>query len=95
MGDDVGRSTLRDKGQITLPLTIRKALHVSAGDEVEFQVVEGGAVLMRGLKLIPADQAWFWTDSWQSGEAEATRDIIEGRTEVFKDDDSFLASLDD
>ena len=25
------------------------------------------------------DQAWFWTPSWQAGEAEADRDIAEGR----------------
>ena len=26
----------------------------------------------------PDDQAWFWTPSWQAGEAEADRDIAEG-----------------
>ncbi len=25
------------------------------------------------------DQAWFWTPSWQAGEAEADRDIAAGR----------------
>ena len=25
------------------------------------------------------DQAWFWTPSWQEGEAEADRDIAAGR----------------
>ena len=24
------------------------------------------------------DQSWFWTEEWQAGEAEATRDIEEG-----------------
>lgn len=87
---DVRRSTLREKGQLTLPTEVRAALHINAGDEIEFQVVEGGQVLMRGLKMIPADQAWFWTDSWQKGEQEATREIREGRVETFKDDESFL-----
>ena len=27
----------------------------------------------------PDDQSWFWTPSWQAGEAEADRDIAEGR----------------
>lgn len=94
MAEELGRGTLRGKGQITLPSEVRRALNVSTGDAVEFQIAEGGAVMMRGLKLIPADQAWFWTESWQSGEEEATRDIREGRTEVCKDDASFLDSLD-
>jgi antitoxin PrlF len=87
---DVRRSTLREKGQLTLPSEVRRALHIDAGDEIEFQVVEGGQVLMRGLKMIPADQAWFWTDSWQKGEHEATREIQAGRVETFKDEESFL-----
>jgi antitoxin PrlF len=95
MAEGTDRSTLRDKGQVTLPKDVRDALHVETGDEIEFQVVGSGAVMMRGLKLIPADQAWFWTESWQLGEEQATRDIIEGRVETFKDSDSFLASLDD
>lgn len=93
MKTDTERSTLRAKGQLTLPSGVRDALHVDQGDDVEFEIVDGG-VLMRGLKLIPADQAWFWTESWQAGEEQASRDIEAGRTEVFKDDESFLASLD-
>jgi antitoxin PrlF len=89
----VRRSTLREKGQLTLPLEVRQALRVEAGDEIEFQVVEGGQILIRGLKMIPADQAWFWADSWQKGEQEASRDIRAGRVETFKDDESFLAFI--
>lgn len=38
-------------------------------------------------------QDWFWTRSWQLGEAEASSDIANGRTEVFESDEAFLASL--
>jgi antitoxin PrlF len=88
--DETRRSTLREKGQLTLPLDIRAALRIDPGDEVEFQVLAGGEVVLRGLKMIPADQAWFWTDSWQKGEREASADIAQGRLETFKDDESFL-----
>jgi len=30
-------------------------------------------------KLIDADQAWFWTRDWQTGEREAEEDIRAGR----------------
>lgn len=89
------RSTLRDKGQLTLPPEVRSALGVGRGDEIEFTVLGPGEVVMRGLKMIPADQAWFWTESWQRGEREATADIAAGRVETFKDDEPFLASLGD
>jgi antitoxin PrlF len=88
------RTTLRAKGQLTLPKDVRDALHVDAGDQIEFEVVEPGVVLVRGLKLIRADQAWFWTESWQRGEAAASADIEQGRVETFRDGDSFLDSFE-
>ena len=86
----MGRSTLREKGQLTLPAKVRDALKVRSGDEIEFEVLSSGTVVMRGLKMIPADQAWFWTESWQRGEREASNDIEAGRVETFKDSESFL-----
>jgi antitoxin PrlF len=35
-------STLTSKGQITLPLAVRKALALDAGDQVDFVEAEGG-----------------------------------------------------
>jgi antitoxin PrlF len=94
MSDTTTRSTLRDKGQVTLPAPVREALHIEAGDEIEFIVTVDGNVLLHGLKMVPADQAWFWTESWQKGEREATADIEAGRVETFKDDESFDAYLE-
>lgn len=88
------RTKLRDKGQVTVPNVVRKALNVSVGDELEFEVVGPGKVVVRGLKMIPADQAWFWTETWQRGEREASADIAAGRTRVFKDATDFLDALD-
>ena len=88
--EETRRSTLRDKGQLTLPSEVRSALHVDSGDEIEFRVLDSGDVVMRGLKMIPADQAWFWADSWQRGERQASEDIARGAVETFKDDQSFL-----
>lgn len=86
-------STLRERGQVTLPNEVRAALHIEPGDEVEFVVLDSGDVVMRGMKMIPADQAWFWTESWQRGEREASADIAAERLETFKDPEAFLAHL--
>ena len=90
----VARAKLRDKGQVTLPPEVRVALGVDEGDVIEFEV-EDGVVTLHGWKMIPAEQAWFWTDAWQSGEREASDDIAAGRTTVHKTADDFLSSLDD
>jgi bifunctional DNA-binding transcriptional regulator/antitoxin component of YhaV-PrlF toxin-antitoxin module len=70
---------VRGKGQITLSDGVRRAARVTEGDLLEVSV-EGGAIVMRPKKLIDADQAWFWTKSWQQGEREASADIAAGRT---------------
>ena len=41
------------------------------------------------------DQSWFWTDEWQAMEAEADRDLAEGRFEIFNTIEELLESLDD
>ncbi len=88
----MARAVVRSRGQITLPREVREALHVEEGDDVAF-VVEAGQVTMRGLKSIPAEQAWFWTDAWQAGEREASEQVAAGEGATFDDGDSFLDSL--
>lgn len=88
----MARTVLRPKGQLTLPQEVRDALRIAEGDAVEFVVTDDG-VLMRGLKSILADQAWFWTDEWQAGEREANQQAAAGEGVVFADGDAFLDSL--
>lgn len=52
-------------------------------------------VYLRGMTLVPSDQAWFWTESWQAGERQASAEIAAGETETCNDADAFLGSLDD
>jgi AbrB family looped-hinge helix DNA binding protein len=83
---------VRPKGQITLPDAIRKAARLSEGDYLEVSV-EAGTIVMRPKKLIDADQAWFWTDEWQKGEREASRDIARGRVRRSVTGDEFIDTL--
>ncbi len=86
------RAVVRSRGQITLPREVRQALHVEEGDDIAF-VVQAGQVTMSGLKSIPAEQAWFWTDEWQAGEREASDQLSAGEGTVFDDADAFIDSL--
>lgn len=42
-------ATVTSKGQITLPIELRKSLHLATGDRVEFKSQADGTVLMRAL----------------------------------------------
>lgn len=89
----MARSVLRPKGQITLPADVRKALRIDEGDDVSFEITDDG-VILRGLKSIRADQAWFWTDEWQAGERRVDKEMAEGRGKVSLSTKEFLESLD-
>jgi antitoxin PrlF len=88
------RATLRSRGQVTVPPEVRTALGVAEGDEIVFEETAPGVWSLRGMKLIPADQAWFWTPEWQAGEREASEQIARGDYQTFDNMDDFFASLD-
>jgi antitoxin PrlF len=88
------RVKVRPKAQLTLPDEIRRALHISEGDEVEFAVHDDGTVTLRGYISIPTDQAWFFTPEWLAGEREADEDIAAQRGTVHESAEDMLAHLD-
>jgi antitoxin PrlF len=91
--DVMARTTLRAKGQLTLPDDVRKAAKLEEGDLIEAVVTERGEVILRPLATIDRSQAWFWTPEWQAGEREATEEARGGEGEEFKTDADFLDSL--
>ena len=86
---------VRERSQLTLPAEVREALHVEAGDEVEFEMVAPGVVQLVGMKRVRSDQAWFWSEDWQAGEGEASEQLARGEGTVHEDGDSFLKALGD
>jgi antitoxin PrlF len=85
---------VRPKAQLTLPEEIRRALHISEGDEVEFAVHDDGTVTVRGYVSIPTDQAWFFTPDWLAGEQEADEEIAAGRGSIHESAEDMFAHLD-
>ena len=49
----MSRTTLKDKGQLTLPAETRKQIQASRGDIFEVETIEGKVVLTP-LRLVPA-----------------------------------------
>ena|SRR5271167_334310 len=88
----MSRTTLRAKGQLTLPEEIRTAARLEVGDLLDAEITAEG-ILLRPHKVIDATQAWFWTTEWQAGEREADADLAAGRLEKFDSDDAFVTAL--
>jgi antitoxin PrlF len=88
------RVKVRPKAQLTLPEEIRRALHISEGDEVEFAVHGDGTITVRGYVSIPTDQAWFFTPQWLAGEREADQEITAGQGTAHESADGMFAHLD-
>lgn len=88
----MSRTTLRAKGQLTLPEDIRASARLEEGDLLEAEITPDG-ILLRPQKLIDATQAWFWNPTWQSGEREADADRAAGRSEAFESGEAMIAGL--
>ncbi len=93
MSITIATAKIRAKGQLTLPREVRRAAHLEEGDPVQIEMTEDG-ILLRPMKVIDSTQAWFWSPSWQTGEAAAESDIAAGRIVHFDTDEAFLESLE-
>ena len=87
-------TTLRERGQLTLPAEVREALRIDSGALLAIEVVEG-RIVMTPKTLIDSDQAWFWTDRWQAMEREVDAEVAAGRTTVVDGVDELFDALDD
>ena len=68
---------LRERGQIVIPQAVRKEAHCETGDLLE-AIVKDDTIILRPVKTIPRDQAWFWSEKWQKKEKEADQAIAKG-----------------
>ena len=88
----MARTTLRAKGQLTLPEEIRNAARLEEGDLLDAEITDEG-ILLRPRKVIDSTQAWFWTPTWQAGERQAGADRAAGRVEAFESGAALIDGL--
>lgn len=72
---------------------MRKKLGITEGSIVMSKIVDDTIVLIP-QETVDRDQAWFWRDRWQRLEAEAGRDITEGRTKTFETVEDLFHEID-
>ena len=63
--------------QVTIPPKLRKTLKIAVGDYLEVEKQESELVL-KPVKLVHPDQAYFFSREWQEGERQADEDIAKG-----------------
>ena len=84
---------IRRNFQITLPVAIRKRLHLNIGDILETRLQEGKIIIVP-KKTIDAEQSWFWSKEWQDAEKESEADLRVGRVKKFKNVEELIKDLD-
>lgn len=85
--------SVRKKGQVTLPLSMRKKLGIKEESFVMARIVDDTIVLVP-QETVDRDQAWFWKKRWQKLEAEAEKDIAAGRTKTFDSVEDFFHEIE-
>ncbi len=85
---------VRKKAQLTLPHSVRQELGIKEGDFLDIQVKDG-MIVLTAKTLVDKQQAWFWSERWQQGEAKAQEDIRTGHMRRFSDAESAVAFLHD
>lgn len=63
--------------QITIPTGLRKILKIAEGDYLEVEK-QDNELILKPVKMVHPDQAYFFTKEWQEGEAQADKDIAKG-----------------
>lgn len=82
------------RGVIALPAELRARLHLDQpGAQVEITERDGILELRPSLP-VPADQAWFWSEEWQTREREVDSHLAAGETTVYDSGADLLAHLE-
>lgn len=83
---------MNTRGTLTLP----KSLRADLPPDAFFEAVRrsDGVIELRPRIAIDPSQDWYWSAEWQKREAEADREITEGKVHHFDDAEALIAWLD-
>ena len=94
MAEDRSFVTVQGRGLIAIPAAVRRRFGLDKpGAQVEV-IEREGEIVLRPHVVVPADQAWFWSDRWQQMEREADDAIAAGQIMTVEGLEELLADLD-
>jgi len=83
MTNTAGISKVARHFQITVPKYIREVLRLHEGDLVNFEI-RNNKVAFTPVVLRNKEQAYFWTESWQSEIRKSEENLKKGNFKKFK-----------
>jgi len=87
--------TIQTRGTLALPASIRRRHRLDEpGAQVQVTERDDGVIELRPHVAVPADQAWFWTGTWQKREREVDAHVQAGEVTTHESPDDFIAHLD-
>ena len=92
MAQIIGNIMVQKRGIVSLGL-LKEHMPLNDGDIFQVQI-EDDKVILVPMKLVPAEQSWFWTKEWQEGEKEAEEDKAAGKVKSFDNVEDLLEDLD-
>lgn len=84
---------IRSRSQITIPAEIIKKLDLKQGDTLDVEI-EGNQIILRPVIAIPKEQAYFWTEQWQSEEKQVQSDITNNNIQHAKSKKELIEDLE-
>ena len=92
MAQVIGNIMVQKRGIVSLGL-LKEHMPLNDGDIFQVQI-EDDKVILVPMKLVPAEQSWFWTKEWQEGEKEAEEDKAAGKVKSFDNVEDLLEDLE-
>jgi len=80
---------VQKRNLISLPRDIREQLNINEGDVLNVRM-DNNKIIIEPMKLIPASQAYFWSETAQNDMFEAKKDVDAGDVREFKNISEFL-----
>lgn len=85
---------VRDRNIVTIPSEIIKAAGIKPGDDVEIIMEADGSIRLVPVLVIPKDQAWFYSEHWQKGMAEASKEVSSGKIITYDSPEDFFTLVE-
>jgi AbrB family looped-hinge helix DNA binding protein len=83
---------IKQKSQVTIPAELLRKMNLKTGDKLEIEEIDGRLVITP-VAVIPRDQLWLYSSSWQEDERIAEQQIREGKVSLAKNKDALLKGL--